>query len=96
MGIPKIQVPFNELRVIIDVDFWIIEERVPTLLSMRDMIHNGLDISIQHARIYPGKSSQKFAFENCFLIHRWDATKSMHIYYTENELRTIHRTMGHT
>lgn len=41
-----IHVPFTELRAVIDVVFssW---KKIPTLLSMKDLSNNSLDISIQ-------------------------------------------------
>lgn len=42
----SIQIPFNVLGLIINVDFMLIKDDIPTLLSMRDMLKNGLNISI--------------------------------------------------
>lgn len=47
IGISTIQIPFTQLNLLVDVPFPIIPTDVPTLLSMRDMVINGLDISIQ-------------------------------------------------
>lgn len=43
----KLQIPFNDLFLVLDVDFLVIKEPIPTFLSMQYMIQNDLDISIQ-------------------------------------------------
>lgn len=43
IGTAKIQLPFTNLRIIADVDFLILSEDVPTLLSMKYMIVKNLD-----------------------------------------------------
>lgn len=62
----RIQIRFTFLPIISTVDVLIIKERVPWLLSMRDMIHNGLEISIQNARVYRGDKSKQLQFEDGF------------------------------
>lgn len=69
IGTERIQIPFDKLRIIIDVDFLILQEDVPSLLSMRDMIENQLDISIQSLHITLAGRKQSLAMENFFLIH---------------------------
>lgn len=67
-GEVTIQIPFTKLNLIIDVDFSIIEDETPSLLSNKDMITNGLDISLPGRYIYIGKFRQPLMFENYFLI----------------------------
>lgn len=70
-------------------------EKVPTLLSMRDMIHNGLDLSLQDCMIkYAGKR-KGLEMENYYLINRWTSEDMPLILYTEMELRAIHRNFEH-
>lgn len=47
IGEVKIQIPFKELRKIIDVDLTVMKDDCPTLFSNRDIITNGLDISLK-------------------------------------------------
>lgn len=46
VGTALIEIPFTHLHLLIDVNFLIILEEVPSLLSLKDMADNGLDISI--------------------------------------------------
>lgn len=44
LGMVVIQIPFKDHHLVIDVNFMIIKDNFPTLLSMRDMVTKGLDI----------------------------------------------------
>lgn len=46
-----IHIPFDELRILIDVSSLILEEDVPSMLSMLDRVENRLEISIQSCHI---------------------------------------------
>lgn len=48
-GVVGMQVIFRELEVLIDVQFFVMKEKILTLLSMTDMLDHGLDISFQEA-----------------------------------------------
>lgn len=39
-----IQIPVTDLRTVMDVDFLIIYEDIPSLLSLRDMYKNGMEL----------------------------------------------------
>lgn len=45
--VDTIQIPFEKLEIIIDVDFAIMKNECPSLLPNRDMLINNLDISLQ-------------------------------------------------
>lgn len=94
-GMEMIQIPFSDLGLVIDVDFVIINEEVPSLLSMKDMYTNGLDLSIQGRYVSLANRRHKLAFENFFLIHRWSTRDMPYALYTETDLRRIHRGFGH-
>lgn len=51
MDVATIQVPFKGLGLIIDAEFTITGENIQTLLSMRDMVINGLYIFIIQCHI---------------------------------------------
>lgn len=70
-GMASIQIPFQDLGLILDVDFKLLSERVPPLLSMRDMVGNSLDFSLQDRTITFEGLSQVLKFDNYFLIHEW-------------------------
>lgn len=59
------------------------------------MIRNGLDISLQGIYLYIGRLIQPLEIENVFFVNRWMAEKIRYAVYTEKELRTIHRSLGH-
>lgn len=95
IGEPHIQIPFNALRLIIDVTFSIMEQDTPSLLSNKDMIDNGLDVSLQGRYLHVGQRRQPLSIENYFLVYRWTARNTSFALYTEQELRKIHRSFGH-
>lgn len=65
------QIPFNDLKVIIDVRFIILSGYVATLLSTKDLLSNGLDIRIQDCVITQGGKRQKLEMMYFFLVYRW-------------------------
>ncbi len=72
IGTAILPVPFPDLNLVIDVRFQIVRERVPTLLCMKCMMDNGLDISIQDKEVRYKRLSQPLHLENYFLVHKWD------------------------
>lgn len=46
VGEAVIQIPFSDLGLIIDFKFVILGSDVPTMLSTKDLLSNGLDISV--------------------------------------------------
>lgn len=95
VGMAMIQIPFRDLELIIDVWFTVINQDVPTLLSMRDMVTNGLGISIQKCHVHFRGRVHQLGMRNFFLIHTWAPTDMPFVMYTKRELRTVHRTFGH-
>lgn len=93
-GLAMIQIPFINLGAVMDVDFLIIVEYIPSLLSLRDMYKNGMDLSIQGRYISLCTRRQQLHFENFFLVHRWTSKDIPYVLYTEPDLRTIHRGFG--
>ena len=71
------------------------EGEVPTLLSLKDMLDNGLDISIQQKRIKYGDRHQELYLHNYFLIHKWAPDEVPFVFYTFKELQRIHTVFGH-
>ncbi len=95
VGTAMIPIPFTDLNLVIDVEFTIMKDNVPTLLSMKDMKDNGLDLSIQKEELYYKHLTQQLSMENYFLIHRWGKGDIAYSLYTESELRKLHRVFGH-
>ena len=95
IGSAKIPIPFIELGIVIDVRFRIMRDRCPSLLSLKDMISNGLDLSIQEKTISIGDEKQSLLFENDFLKHKWSPKDMDTALYTEDELRKLHKHFGH-
>lgn len=92
MGVETIQIPLVDLLIIIDVHFLLFVEELPTLLSMKYMLQNGLYISLQDSQISFARRKQELKLENCFIIHQWKPSDTPHFMYTEGELRSIHRS----
>lgn len=68
---------------------------MPSLLSNRDLIDNGLGIRLQGGYLHVGDSKQPLTLDNYFFIYKWDARSIPYVLYTEHELRSIHRAFGH-
>ena len=47
IGVARIPIPLRDLNLVINVRFQIMGDDVPSLLSMKDMKDNGIEISIQ-------------------------------------------------
>lgn len=95
VGTVIVQVPFKDLGIVIDVRFLLLEGSVPTLLCLKDLYRNGLDISILRCKVICDGKEQDLELNNYFLVHNWQPNDMPFAYYTERELRTIHRTFGH-
>lgn len=65
-----IQVPSLKLHLIMDIDFSIVYQNIPELLSLKDMLDNGIYISVENGCAYYGGHIQPSSLENFFLVHR--------------------------
>lgn len=70
IGVIVTLVPFKDLKIVIDVMFLVLQENVPTLYSMQNMIENCLDISIQGQYVRLGQRRNTLSTKKYFLIHR--------------------------
>jgi len=95
VGTASIPIPFVDLGIVIDVKFKILRDSCPNLLSLRDMIVNKLDISIQDKTVSFRHKIQSLLFENDFLKHKWSPEDMSYALYTDKELRRLHRVFGH-
>lgn len=90
-----IPVPFNRLGIVLNILFVVLERYCPTLLRNKDMLDNGLGISIQDQYILMGEKRQPLLLENYFLKHKWEPNCMIYAMDTEKELVKIHRSFGH-
>lgn len=90
-----IQRPFKELDVVIDVTFLMIERNVSTLFPRKDMLENGLNISIQWWYVWSGPRRYRLEMENYFLIHKCTPEDAPYVFHTKWKLRKFHRTLSH-
>lgn len=60
----NIRIPFKKLNVVIDVTHVILNEDLPNLLSMKDMLVRSLDISIQESLVSLGAMRHLHISEN--------------------------------
>ena len=95
IGTAIVQIPFNDLDLILDVKFRILQDTCPSLLSLRDMRQNGLDLSIQQHLLYFKHKCQDLLLENDFLKYKWNKADVDYALYTDVELRRLHRVFGH-
>lgn len=63
-GEAKVQIPFRDLVIIVDVDFLLLEDPVLSSLSMKDMIQDGFDLLIQERHISFGERRQNLGLKN--------------------------------
>lgn len=63
--------PFKAFGVVVHVAFLVFREETPMLLLMKNMLENGLVISIQARYVRLGSRRRPLAVENYFLIHSW-------------------------
>lgn len=88
------------LNLVIYVAFSMISDEEPrdpnpTLLSMKDMLDNNLDISIEECFVKFQGLRQTLTMDNYFLVHRWTVKDLPYAFYTASELRNIKRVFGH-
>lgn len=95
IGWENIQIPFHKLGILIDVNFLLIDAKLPTLLSLYYVWKNGLDISLQKCVITLGEREKELKMENFFLIYECLPSQLPYVLYTEGELRNIYGTFGH-
>lgn len=72
IGTTTIPIPFNDLQLVIYVQFQIIPGNGPNLLSMKDMIENCLEISIQKLQVMYKHPIQPLTFQDYFLVQKWE------------------------
>lgn len=79
----------------IDVSFLIISSDLPTFLSMKDMVTNGLALSIQG--IYQSYRGYRklLILSNLFLIYEREMEDMQFIIYYESDLKQLHHNFGH-
>lgn len=65
-----IKVQSKNLEILVAVLLSVIKEDIPTLLFVKDMINNGLNISTQLRYIRWVRTCYSLSMENYFLIHR--------------------------
>lgn len=71
IGIVKLQIPYEDLDVKIVVDFIVLLEPIPTLISVQDMLRKNLDISVLKCHVTCGRFKQILEMKTLFMIHRW-------------------------
>lgn len=95
VGTALIQIPFKDLKAIIYVEFIILSGQITTLLSMKYMMTNELDISIQVFHVSCGNRTQQLEMRNYFSIYIWTPADMDFLFYTEEELWVILKNFGH-
>lgn len=65
----RIQIQFPALRIVIDVDFLMVTRDILSLLSVKDMMDNGMDTSVENRCAYHEGRREPLILENYFLIH---------------------------
>lgn len=84
-----IHIPLRNLNLVIDVDSLVIPDDIPSLLCMKDIVNNGLDISIEHHAVGFKDLTHLLKMATYFLIHDWPPADMPYSLHTESELRRI-------
>jgi len=92
IGMANITVPFPNFCLVTDIQFHIVTEDVPTLLSLKDLKRTGVELSIQRDCLTFMGREQKLVLENDFLYYRWAPDSAL---FTHSELVKLHRSFGH-
>lgn len=79
----------------IDVNFLILPDAIPTLLSVEYMIDNKLELSIQGRYLTYNGNRQPLQLTNYILIYNWYPHDQPYVLYTFEELKRIHTSFGH-
>ena len=87
IGSSMTSIPFAGLSIIIDVDFHIMDENIPSLLPHKGIYENNLDINIQKRVITFWNREHPLRFKNYFLIQNWKPSEISYSIYTEKGLR---------
>lgn len=99
LGKTRLPVPFPQLGVVLEFEFFIVEGQQPALLCLRDMKEAGIDISLQNDTVTVAGvgRNQKLAVQNYQLWHRWSKTdlQDSECLYTVAEAEKLHRSFGH-
>lgn len=89
VGSALIQIPFQNRRVVIDLDVLLLVNDIAIRLVMRDIVNNGLDVSIQRTYITPVSRRQNVKYLTYLLVVEWELTGMSNSLNTERVLKTI-------
>jgi hypothetical protein len=95
VGIASLPIPFSDLNVTIDVEFLILPGVQLTLFSLGHMMQNEIGLDILNCRAVFGDHVQKLHFVDGFWVHRWEPSAFPSSYFTDDELRKLHRSFGY-
>lgn len=91
----RIQIPFMELGLIIDINFSILEEDATSLLSNENMLDNRLDISLQGWYLHIESKCQPLSLEKYSFVRRCTSNLIPFFLVIKVELRRFHKGFGH-
>lgn len=83
--------PVQDLDGILDVQFLVVKDNITTLSSMKEMLDNGLDSSIQERFVSLGNRRHSLATK-IFFDSQVGTKRSALCFLTKQELQTVHRT----
>lgn len=95
IGTEIVHIPFRQLQLIIDVECLMLRDDNRFLLFMKDIVGDGLDISMEHNPVILGDHIHKMSMENYLLVHRWSPTYVPFAMHTESKLIQIHKSFVH-
>lgn len=72
-----IKIPFESLQWIIDVEVAFMKEECTSLLCNRNLIVNGLEISLRGSLLYIGTLREPLRLVKYFFTYNWSAHSSL-------------------
>lgn len=94
-GEATIQISLMKLCIILDVNFFILKEYSPSLLSHHYIFVNVMYIILQVRYLHIGVRRQPLTIENYIFVYRWSAETVPYVLSTEQYLRQIHGGFSH-
>lgn len=91
----EIQIILVKKGLLIDVEFTILDEDIPSIFSMKYMMQNGIAIYTQKKHLTFDDKKTRIKFNNYFLVHQWKQSSITFSFLTEMELVKTHRSFSY-
>jgi hypothetical protein len=95
-GVATIPVPFPELNIVCDFEFYLYNGDGSNLLSKLDMNNAGFDLlALQDDLLWLRGRAQHLRSIKEYMVHKWEPGDLASTLFTDAELLKLHRSFGH-